>query len=234
MRKNKSYGFSLVELAIVLVVISLIIGSILAGQEIVKSAQLRKIYTDFVEKEIAVNTFYSSYGGLPGDLSKAYSFWGNNCNAVEANCNGNGNNVVDFTDYDPTDSGNEFYMFWRHLFLAEVLTGSYSGEPSASASSSNNGVVVPNNVPRISRDGVLVPYASAPLGLMASKVQNGNFGYSIISYEEAFSMDKKYDDGNVEFTAGKIRTTTGSEGNVCSAAINTSNTNCIISYTLNY
>lgn len=195
---KKSYGFSLVELAIVIVIISIIVAGVLAGQAVVNSAQLRKLYSDFVDKEIAVNAFYSKFDYLPGDFPSAYSLWGTSCNAVQATCDGDGDGLVE-------DNNGEWLAGWRHLSLAGLVKGDYTGVILPSALPGSEGAAISINLPKTVRDSSMSLYGSQPFGVLASKVSNGNSFYPVITYNELLSMDTKYDDGVVSFGEGKIR-----------------------------
>ena len=67
-------GFTLVELAIVLVIIGLIAGGVLVGQDLIKSAKLRSQITQIRSITAAMATFQAKYGGLPGDFKNSYGF----------------------------------------------------------------------------------------------------------------------------------------------------------------
>ncbi len=84
-KSNNKSGFTLVELAIVLVIIGLLVGGVLQGQELIKQAQIRSTITELSQFDTAVNTFRAKYRQIPGDISKAAAF-GLNCPDVGAVC----------------------------------------------------------------------------------------------------------------------------------------------------
>jgi prepilin-type N-terminal cleavage/methylation domain-containing protein len=75
-RRGRAAGFTLIELSIVLVIIGLIVGGILTGQELIKSATVRSEVSELENIETAIYAFRDKYGGLPGDLSNATAFFG--------------------------------------------------------------------------------------------------------------------------------------------------------------
>jgi len=60
-------GFSLVELAIVLVIIGIIIGAIMKGDDLITNARSKKFLTEIRAWEITINTYFDRYGHYPGD-----------------------------------------------------------------------------------------------------------------------------------------------------------------------
>ena len=77
-------AFSLVELSIVLVILGLLTGGILTGQNLIRAAELRSVVTEFQTYQTAVMTFRDKYFALPGDMTNATDFWGEmtNCGAA--------------------------------------------------------------------------------------------------------------------------------------------------------
>jgi prepilin-type N-terminal cleavage/methylation domain-containing protein len=63
LRSNK--GFTLVELAIVLVIIGIILGAVLKGQELINNAKMKRAYNQYREVLAAVYTYYDKYGKYP-------------------------------------------------------------------------------------------------------------------------------------------------------------------------
>lgn len=124
--KHKSPpGFTLIELSIVLVIIGLIVGGILVGNDLIEAAKLRKTVTEVTNIKTAINTFRLKYNCLPGDCSTAANFFGSSCaSGVATNCNGNNDSQIIWW------SGNlwkaEALHAWEHLALSGLIVGSYS------------------------------------------------------------------------------------------------------------
>lgn len=127
-------AFSLVELSVVLVIIGLLIGGLLAGQSLIRAAELRSVTTEYQRYVIAVKAFRGKYRGLPGDTRHATRVWGEvdsdpaTCSTTEGTgtetCNGDGNGIV---YSDNAQGSNELFRFWQHLGNAGLIEGSYSG-----------------------------------------------------------------------------------------------------------
>ena len=134
-------AFTLIELSIVLVVIGLIVGGILVGQDMIRSATRRSIITDYEKIQVYLfNAFRGKYDCLPGDCVNATSIWGTGTRGrgctrdgntttwqpSNGTCNGNGNGVIEYDYGGPIN--NEAYYFWQHLSLANLWPGSYLGD----------------------------------------------------------------------------------------------------------
>ena len=94
-QRAKQAGFTLVELAIVLVIIGLIVGGVLVGQDLIKAATMRKAITEINEVEAGVGTFRAKYNDLPGDLKNPGSYFAAVTNANPAVLGlGNGDGLI--------------------------------------------------------------------------------------------------------------------------------------------
>jgi prepilin-type N-terminal cleavage/methylation domain-containing protein len=161
-------AFSLVELSIVLVILGLLVGAILAGQSLIKAAELRTIPRDFQKYHAAVVSFRDKYLALPGDMPNATAFWGaadgddgtdaigaicsGVTNGTTATCNGDGDGFVG----GPT-GGQECFISWKHLANAGLIEGSYTGVAgpgSILASAHTPGINVPSG--RIAKSAFLI------------------------------------------------------------------------------
>src|SRR5690348_3505636 len=99
---SRRAGFTILEMSLVLILIGLIVGGVVAGQEMVKSAKLRSQVSQLEQYGAAVNTFRTKYNAWPGDLGSAINFFPALTPAV---CNGgtgqaNGNDTIESSGTD--------------------------------------------------------------------------------------------------------------------------------------
>src|SRR5450759_3648 len=73
--KTKQAGFTLFEIAIVLVIIGLLLGGILKGQEMITQAKIKNVVNDFNGITAAVNSYRDRYRAMPGDDLAASGRW---------------------------------------------------------------------------------------------------------------------------------------------------------------
>lgn len=120
-------GFTLVELAIVLMIIGLLIGGILRGQELMENARITATIQQTTAYKGAMITFRDSYNALPGDMVNPWARVPN-CNDVPCRNSGDGNGLIDqaitligFSTF--TGNNTEQRRFWLHLAAAHLITG---------------------------------------------------------------------------------------------------------------
>ena len=108
-------GFTLVEIAIVMVIIGLLIGGVLKGQAMIENAKVKRVVKQADEMRAAVMTFYDKYGVYPGDENLANVPAGGGDGAGI----GNGGGTI--------ATGAELYEVFRDLSLAGLISGTYNG-----------------------------------------------------------------------------------------------------------
>src|SRR5919205_2820897 len=91
--RHKAQGFTLVEIAIVLVIIGLLLGGILKGQEMITQAKIKNSIADFSGISAAYYGYQDRYRAIPGDDANANTRWAA-AGALPAATSGNGNGVV--------------------------------------------------------------------------------------------------------------------------------------------
>lgn len=108
MRNSK--GFTLVELAIVLVVIGLILGMAFKGRDLIDGAKVKSLAAQYNKIVAAANTFYEKYGFYPGDGCP-------NATPTVAQCLNSG-----LARDGRLTANNEGPAFWSLLISTNILT----------------------------------------------------------------------------------------------------------------
>lgn len=205
------YGFSLLELSIVLVIIGLIAGGITAGSSMIRAAELRAGTTQIERYQIAMHLFKDKYFGLPGDLKNATAFWGeadtdpttciDTVGVGSQTCNGDGSGIIDW--------GYEMMRFWQHLANAELISGIYTGVGN---SATHDGCTIGTNCPETPFSGVTAQMRHQATVLDSEDQRYGgsykHFYYyggapetwdnphiAFLTPAEMWNIDKKIDDG---------------------------------------
>jgi prepilin-type N-terminal cleavage/methylation domain-containing protein len=114
-------GFTLIEMSIVLVIIGLLIGGVLKGQELIASTRLKALVSQWDSYKAALGSFQDRYQNLPGDFAGAVTDI--RANSVEI---GNGNGIIDAVDAAPfatIHNATEALNFWAHLAAANMISG---------------------------------------------------------------------------------------------------------------
>lgn len=195
-------AFTLVELAIVLVIIGLIVGGILGGRELIRAAELRSVMRDYINIQTAFVTFRNKYNGFPGDMTTAYRYFGGELGCTNAanvwintaSCNGNGDGRV--------DGLMEQWRTWQLLGAAGMIEGTYTG-------TNTGGTSVPGvNVPKSKMGGGYALAYHRPstfLGwpvttinnwlIFGTELANSYLGGAVITANDAWNIDLKLDDG---------------------------------------
>lgn len=109
-------GFSLVEVAVVIMIVGLLLGGVLKAQELITNAKIKNLESNFNSLSKAVALYQERYGALPGDDGAAQLRFG-----LDNNTNGNANGLIE-GDYQLATG--ESGLVWRHLRAAQLVTGS--------------------------------------------------------------------------------------------------------------
>jgi prepilin-type N-terminal cleavage/methylation domain-containing protein len=124
---RRQQGFTLVEIAIVLVIIGLLLGGILKGQELINSARVRNIADTNSGIQAAYFGFIDRYRAVPGDMCQNLA---SNAIGQSMVSGGNGNGRLDSAVSGcatANSAWNEGSAVWEHLWKAGFIQGSYDG-----------------------------------------------------------------------------------------------------------
>jgi prepilin-type N-terminal cleavage/methylation domain-containing protein len=119
MKRNQS-GFTLIEIAIVLVIIGLLLGGVLKGQELINSARVKNLATDFRNIPVYIYGYQDKFKALPGDDANVTTHL---TGATLASTPGTaGNGVID-GNWNSTTPTDESFLFWQHVRFAGLASG---------------------------------------------------------------------------------------------------------------
>ena len=205
-------GFTLIELSIVLVIIGLIVGGVLVGQDLIKAAEVRATISQIERYNTAVNTFRGKYDALPGDLNAAtatrFGFTPRGSNPGQ----GDGNEVIEgytgSSNNGLAEGGGETGLFWVDLSSAnglnvDLIDGSFSTATPNAPASAINSANMPNYFPPAKLGGgnvVMVGSAAGLNSFVISVVSGIDTSGAVtalpgLTVQQAYSIDKKIDDG---------------------------------------
>lgn len=127
MKKHQS-GFTLVEIAIVLVIIGLLLGGVLKGQAMIDSAKVKALGNEMKAVQTAYNAYQDKFRAVPGDDAKAIDHLGATVQGVSIiNPTTNaGNGLIDTVDWTGAATPvatNKSSLFWMHTRAAGLITG---------------------------------------------------------------------------------------------------------------
>jgi prepilin-type N-terminal cleavage/methylation domain-containing protein len=133
--KSKQTGFTLVEIAIVLVIIGLLLGGVLKGQELINSAKVKNFATDFRTIPLYIYGYQDKFKAIPGDDRDAVTHVGTGATQITLAPTGTaGNGRLDGNWWDGATSlaTSESVAFWEHVRRANLAAG-----PSTIAADAN-------------------------------------------------------------------------------------------------
>lgn len=195
-------GFTLIEIAIVLLIIGLLLGGVMKGQSMINSARVRSLANDLSGIEAAWISFQDRYRSIPGDYGRAATH-------IKAGIAvGDANAIV--------DDGEESGAVWQHLSAAGFISGSYK---ATSLTSSATDDCADDTCPANPFNGFYkISNSKNALGSAVESHELSTGGN--IPVEVMYELDLKIDDGNPKtgrlqaFGTGYDACVTGEQWNV--------------------
>ena len=173
-------GFTLVEIAIVMVIIGLLLGGVLKGQELIQSARVHNLASMQDGIKAAFFGFQDRFRALPGDYTQAVANITGVSTAAACGTSGNG-------DGDGQISGAEAILAWDHLSHAGFITGTYTCVDATTVTAATTPTNVYGSFVQLIYDNV---YGLAGAATRHNLKTGPSIPVSVIT-----ELDRKIDDG---------------------------------------
>lgn len=204
--KHKISAFTLVELAIVLIIIGLITGGVVGAQSLIESSKVQSEIKNIERMQTAVQAFKLEFDDIPGDMTDAYDYFGDECGDDSLNpqsgCNGDGDKCISASQSTPCATGGngitgDIWKFNEHLALSDIYPElTYMSGYSASS-------VPGENIAKTAiGSGVYFAHSVTPnrlyIRFFDGSINNWQTNHLVgyITPKDAKKIDNKIDDGN--------------------------------------
>jgi prepilin-type N-terminal cleavage/methylation domain-containing protein len=201
--KHQQSGFTLVEIAIVLVIVGLLLGGVLKGQELIASAKVKNIISDFNGISVMVYGYQDKFRAFPGDqnqlqLNNAFGATpiNNTAPATPGPTAGLNNGRLDGNwNSASVPAASETELFWQHVRLANLASGATAAnDPNYYPRTADGGLIGIES--GLDAAGAATPFIAGMTGAFFVCANN-------IQGRYAKQIDINLDDGNT--AAGSVR-----------------------------
>ena len=210
MNRNKQRGFTLVEIAIVLVIVGLLIGGVLKGQEMITNAKLKRVESDNAGLAAAMFSYQDRYLQLPGDDTQAdsrFSIYTDGTNDPSAaEITGDGSGTVDGVwkgDETVAAPNHETAIFWKHLRAAGLIPG--DGDDSTQPTNAYGGLIgIQNGSLGISGHVTVFGAIEGPIArILEARLDDGSPNTGRVQADESGSDMQATSSGSTSYDDGK-------------------------------
>jgi len=118
-RRTKQSGFTLIEIAVVLVIVGLLIGGIMKGQEMINSGKVKNLGQDLRNAGTFAMSYQDKFRALPGDDASVVD----HVRGTVATTGGTAGNGRIEGDWNSSLDTEESFLFWQHIRLAGLANG---------------------------------------------------------------------------------------------------------------
>lgn len=192
LNKSKQSGFTLIEIAIVLVIIGLLLGGVLQGQQLIENSRVRSAVNDFNGTAAAAFSYVDRYGRFPGDDGPTATLTARGASWTGLT-GGDLDGILDGAINTTFTGAGEVGYFWQQLRAAGFIAGNPANTLAAA---------LPQN-----------PFGGL-IGVNAAVMMNGLAGTKVCmsnaNGSSAIALDTQLDDGNG--ATGRFRATLGVSG----------------------
>lgn len=191
---KKQSGFTLIEIAIVLVIIGLLLGGVLQGQQLIENSRVRNAVNGINGTAAAAFAYVDRYGRFPGDDAGAVAARGSSWPAGAA---GNSNGALAGTTANTFAGASEVGFFWQNLRSG----GFVAGDPTQSGAL---------GLPQNAFGGLIGVSGAAMLSDGTTSLSGNKVCLSQVPGSAAIALDTQLDDG--VSNKGRFRANQGTSG----------------------
>ncbi|HIJ84569.1 MAG: hypothetical protein HW380_283 [Magnetococcales bacterium] len=200
-QRQHDKGFTLIEIAIVVVIIGLLLGGVLKGQEMIRNARAHNVADQGNAVKAAVLGFSDRYRALPGDYGAAFT---NIPGLTGTSQNGDGNSRIGFNDSavagvpEEANRLREMGLTWLHLARSGFISGNFLGTPFAATDEAAWNCPVDACLANAFNGPMVIVYDDEQTGLndVANKAKSNQlWSGKGLPVEIISELDRKVDDG---------------------------------------